>query len=403
MRNWIFGALALASAWIAIRVDVLVPNPYMDEVFHIPQAQMMCANNATSNPQITTPPGLYWSVCAVSKIFGINPNVTFLRGFNTFIGLFLLLPLMTNSLWNSLNAYLHPVSFFFFFFFYTDTLSSTLVFAMIFSALKNHYKLSASIGAFACLVRQTNVAWIIYVALSTALRFPKTEYFRILTPFFSSLFFLGILALKNGIVLGDKQNHPFSLHIPQIYYLMSQIFFFHWPVLFSFREISALVIFLIKKIRTLKDTLLLLLVICLVVLSIHFFTYHHIFVLSDNRHFVFYIWRWFFRSASLNKFLYIPLYLCSMWIVLRKLAKTHSVAHCIVFFACSALCLVPSSLLEFRYFIIPTLIFRSSIYVEKRLHLALETLWLICLNAAVFYIFHHFDIKWNNVPQRIMW
>ncbi|OAY76656.1 Dol-P-Glc:Glc(2)Man(9)GlcNAc(2)-PP-Dol alpha-1,2-glucosyltransferase [Ananas comosus] len=53
---------AAAGAWaipIAILVDRLVPDPYMDEIFHVPQAQRYCGGDLRSwDPMITTPPGL---------------------------------------------------------------------------------------------------------------------------------------------------------------------------------------------------------------------------------------------------------------------------------------------------------------------------------------------------------
>ena len=45
---------------LAGTVNTIVPEPYMDEIFHVPQAQSFCAGNYTDlNPKITTPPGLY--------------------------------------------------------------------------------------------------------------------------------------------------------------------------------------------------------------------------------------------------------------------------------------------------------------------------------------------------------
>ena len=59
------GRLALAaitSLWVipmSIIVNHIVPDPYMDEIFHVPQAQQYCNGNFSSwDPMITTPPGL---------------------------------------------------------------------------------------------------------------------------------------------------------------------------------------------------------------------------------------------------------------------------------------------------------------------------------------------------------
>lgn len=54
-----FLAVALAGlAWQAT-VSLLVPDPYLDEIFHIPQAQKYCDGHWSEwNDKITTPPGL---------------------------------------------------------------------------------------------------------------------------------------------------------------------------------------------------------------------------------------------------------------------------------------------------------------------------------------------------------
>lgn len=54
---------AIVSLWvvpISILVNRILPDPYMDEIFHVPQAQKYCSGNFRSwDPMITTPPGLY--------------------------------------------------------------------------------------------------------------------------------------------------------------------------------------------------------------------------------------------------------------------------------------------------------------------------------------------------------
>ncbi|KAD2805568.1 hypothetical protein E3N88_38945 [Mikania micrantha] len=52
----------IVSSWVipmSILVNLIVPEPYMDEIFHVPQAQQYCVGNFKSwDPMITTPPGL---------------------------------------------------------------------------------------------------------------------------------------------------------------------------------------------------------------------------------------------------------------------------------------------------------------------------------------------------------
>lgn len=58
---------ALHSFWLS-RINSVIPEPYLDEFFHVGQAQTYWRHQWTQwNPKITTPPGLYiWSylICA---------------------------------------------------------------------------------------------------------------------------------------------------------------------------------------------------------------------------------------------------------------------------------------------------------------------------------------------------
>ena len=54
------GVYAALLCVVGELVDQNVPEPYMDEIFHIPQAQRYCAGNFTQwDDKITTLPGLY--------------------------------------------------------------------------------------------------------------------------------------------------------------------------------------------------------------------------------------------------------------------------------------------------------------------------------------------------------
>lgn len=55
----VFLAVAGLSRWWLSLVTNHVPEPYLDEVFHIPQAQAFCEGRwDVWDPKLTTPPGL---------------------------------------------------------------------------------------------------------------------------------------------------------------------------------------------------------------------------------------------------------------------------------------------------------------------------------------------------------
>lgn len=53
------GTILLLSNFWQRQVTAIVPEPYLDEIFHIPQAQAYCEGRwDVWDPKLTTPPGL---------------------------------------------------------------------------------------------------------------------------------------------------------------------------------------------------------------------------------------------------------------------------------------------------------------------------------------------------------
>jgi len=131
----VYSALLAGVGW---QVTDKVPEPYMDEIFHIPQARAYCAGNYTQwNPKITTLPGLYLFSVGLLRPLHVLGNstgvfldvcsVAALRSVNILVGLtnLVLLHSLTRTrhgdkagysedlgLWSSLNLSLVPPLFF---------------------------------------------------------------------------------------------------------------------------------------------------------------------------------------------------------------------------------------------------------------------------------------------------
>nr|XP_043635127.1 dol-P-Glc:Glc(2)Man(9)GlcNAc(2)-PP-Dol alpha-1,2-glucosyltransferase isoform X2 [Erigeron canadensis] len=188
----------VVSSWvipISIFVNHIVPQPYMDEIFHVPQVQEYCKGNFRSwDPMITTPPGLYFfSLAYVASLFPtvqfIQPtsylvnacSTAILRSTNGFLAVIcsILVYDITKKLKPSLDdrkatlyaivLALYPLHWFFTFLYYTDVASLTVVLAMYLMCLKKNYLASALLGGVAVLVRQTNIIWMLFVACSGVL------------------------------------------------------------------------------------------------------------------------------------------------------------------------------------------------------------------------------------------
>jgi alpha-1,2-glucosyltransferase len=197
-----FGALCL-HFWLN-QVCEIVPAPYLDEAFHIPQAQTYWAGLWQSwDPKITTPPGLYvysYVLAKVCAVFGDSElSVCQLR--MSVEVLLMVMPavllgchprchkykqwsptLFAQIMHANLNIMLCPLLFFFSALYYTDVLSAFAVMEVyrwyVYSDNeqgRGSYGLSRLptdtratickttiffLGLFALLVRQTNVFWV---------------------------------------------------------------------------------------------------------------------------------------------------------------------------------------------------------------------------------------------------
>lgn len=142
------GAYSAVQALLFMLVSIEVVYPYMDEIFHVPQAIAYCQRHFdVYDPKLTTPPGLYL-ISSVLHGMGIPCTITYLRLLNVVIGTSLL-PLLFGNIrteyrdtgsmkatpWNGLIAAM-PVTAFFQLLYYTDLVSTYLVFLMYLLVLK---------------------------------------------------------------------------------------------------------------------------------------------------------------------------------------------------------------------------------------------------------------------------
>ncbi|KDN37455.1 glycosyltransferase family 59 protein [Tilletiaria anomala UBC 951] len=445
---------ALVSALLSEHVNRIVNEPYMDEIFHIPQAQAYCHGKwDTWDPKLTTPPGIYLlsNLLARGLQYIHLPltclNLNFLRSTN--LVLYLILPHLIVAIRQALlektkqlrmhhgrattakargarigntlsGQLLHhvvdemqrselvktvlsteahaitsfPPLWFFAFLYYTDVGSFVVVLASYFASLKERLMVSALFALVSLTFRQTNVIWVAFIMWTVLLRrlkecglhdplaakatrssmleviksgmrvFRKSSTWRrvsgsfVYLPVFAA--FALFLKINNGIVLGDKTNHVAGLHFPQLFYFTASSTVFAWPSLLRagpMRLARSTFQSLVGSRSAFFSTILLLVTIAA---SVRYFTIFHPFVLADNRHYPFYIrkrvldWRPWTRYAA------IPTYLVCTVMWWNQLAQTQTLLWLIGFIASTALTLVPSPLIEPRYFLVP--------YVLMRLH-----------------------------------
>jgi alpha-1,2-glucosyltransferase len=189
LRVAVLGFITSAHMTWRRLVNQLVPEPYLDEFFHVPQAQAYWLGKWSQwDPKITTPPGLYYFSYAINSLRdafskdGIKPSINEWRFTNILLLYFLLVALYVlaavgrrsvqheSILQREFSTICFPLIFFFSGLYYTDIFSTfTVVLAHIFwsastnaeGVLRTCYQLLHVVaGLISLSARQTNVFWV---------------------------------------------------------------------------------------------------------------------------------------------------------------------------------------------------------------------------------------------------
>ncbi|KAF3767200.1 family 59 glycosyltransferase [Cryphonectria parasitica EP155] len=557
--------LAIAGlCWHAV-VTIWVPEPYLDEVFHIPQAQKYCQGRFLEwDDKITTPPGLYilsYVLLRMGFIFK-NCSAEALRLTNWLAIIFTPFvalqcrrliearlaerasdgrksrpfELSAYALHTGLNIALFPLLFFFSGLYYTDVFSTFVVLL----AYQNHLArvstgpispwsdaLVVLLGVGALFMRQTNVFWVVVfmggleaVHKVKLLRPPPTSFghsdretrlkfflwrysqgevhdpplneagledvflcglsigiavccnvFRVLRQIWAHIvvmaLFVGFVAWNGSVVLGDKTNHVATIHLAQMLYIWPLFAFFSAPLLFprilqpvlSFFEESPSTVHDTSKQPTSTSVITLLNLVGYASLAplflaiVQYNTVIHPFTLADNRHYMFYIFRYSILRAGWVRYALVPAYISCVllcWKVLGGLipskdsdnntnSPSSSVVHsatdpdahddlssptatsylgpslstALIWLLTTALSLITAPLVEPRYFILPWVFWRllvPSWSVPRGLQkgwplrfggrydvrLWAETAWFVLVNMVTMYIFITRPFFWRN-------
>ena len=332
----------------------IVKTSYMDEEFHVLASERYCVGNFSAHPKITTPPGLYAITASVHAILGVPCDLSLMRGINSVFSI-LTMSVISNQVGfkQALVMHLLPTSFFFSFLHYTDAGGLFFTILCYCIALSNRSpKASAFAGIMAILFRQTNVVWVAFTAFEVALAekalFPARA--RPLWIVCAGFAVFVVFFNEGRLALGDADNHEASLHIAQFWYA---VLFTCAPL---FHELSA------RKdvLRCIISPSGVALLAC-VVASMLYGAMGHPFLLSDNRHFTFYAWRWVLKHYPLRVAL-SPLFASSALLAVRKLTSAgKSMVWIVGFVAAASAPLVLSPLIEPRYYIPVATIFHLNV------------------------------------------
>ena len=494
------GYVALCSV-LHSRFVHAVPQPYMDEPFHVAQTQAYCAGQWDEwDEKITTFPGLYIAATLVAWMRGNDASACALPALRS---LNLLPAIATPWLLSSLMSSLHPSTrttdhlanvvvltllpthFFFHFLFYTDSFATCSVLALLRLALPrwptNGHSSSACsasasasedavagrggaigkasrslaqfvVAALAIGFRQTNAVWVAFVAASCTLRLlqrmgsliaPCTqgEYTEdvhsrsaecvslasstlvaslreVLSKLTSHIFptllaahaplllllcaFAAFVLSNGGVVVGDKSNHMPTVHGAQMLYLTglaSAPFVLH-------PHLTTDVIATLRS--AVSDThrfpAIAFFAALLVLICCHC-TLGHAFLLADNRHYTFYLWRHVLGRHWAVRYMLAPVHLLLGYLFYPSLWRSQGALIALGLVACCALVLVPSPLIEPRYLTLPALLLRLHAPPLRGAAQWLPPLLLfVVLNAGVLLVFLGRPYVWGDGSEaRLMW
>lgn len=210
------------------------------------------------------------------------------------------------------------------------------------------------------------------------------------------LCFLGFIFWNGGLVVGDRSAHQAVLNFPQLFYFSLFLVVFCFPYM----------VVCVKRVlvTVIKHWMLILMLMLGCIVIIHFNTHVHPYLLADNRHYTFYVWKRLYERHFLIRFLLIPVYLFGA-ISVNQLLKETDLAFRTGYFAFVTLCLVPQRLLEFRYFIVPFLMLRLHIRLKTWWQLVAEFILFVCINASTIYLFITRTFYWpdSQEVQRFLW
>lgn len=216
---------------------------------------------------------------------------------------------------------------------------------------------------------------------------------------FSIVLFLFVLFVmfNKGIVVGDRSSHTPVLHVPQMFYFATFCLFFSLP--YALRSLES---FFKLAFSLDRSFILLLWAVSFYYIVQHNTLVHH-YVLADNRHYIFYIWKRLYENIPYFRFFMIPVYVFSFYHIMRN----STFRYFSLFIICVFFNIVPQLLLEFRYFILPFVMYRLHFNVSnlKWWELALEFSFNSVINILTVYLFFTKKFYWDDSAdiQRIMW
>lgn len=336
---------------------------YSDEYVHYAQIEDFLRGHFRLQPALTTLPG-YHSVLAIFALAfdffspSLIRSISFSFALLTILLFFLLVHEIRKEsvLIKGFYYGFFPLLFPFFFLIYTDVFSLLFLLLSFYLLLQRHSWIASIFGVLSLGIRQNNIIWLgFFCAFLYYERFGFSVNVRSLKSFFKDSFvfllgfalFLVFLFINKGIAVGDRAMHPpFSLHFENVFFMLFLFFFLFLPLhVFHFRKI-------VQFVR--RKPLVLLLLLGIFLYYLKFFIVDHPYNLLGERYFLRnWLLSYFSVGMGLKALLFLPIAYSLLSLFMIRLERPPF--YLLYFF--SVLSLLPSWLIEQRYYLVPFVFF----------------------------------------------
>jgi alpha-1,2-glucosyltransferase len=372
--------------WIVVSSQ----KPLADERFHYAEIKLLYHGDWEIKSYLTTIPGYHLVVAGIAKIFSSERLFT-MRTISLMFSL-LTIPmvwLIGKKLgWDGKEEKIRitqfiifPLSLPFFFLAYTDMFSLLIFLTSFYFLLKKQYKYSGLFIALSCLVRQTNIIWLLFEWAFIFSNIVGLKFFSkdLLLDFFKKtwVYFLGVVAfaifvyLNGGVAVGDRTNQQVGFFLGNIYFCLFLFFTLFIPLHLKNKEKMW------AYVR--KNSLVSLIVVSIIASSflfvprvLHLYNIDAYFLRNDFIKFV-YASNW----ALFAYFISITIAVFSL--IVTKL----TIKNAWIMYPATFVFLVPSWLIEQRYYIVPFVLF---ILLREKIDEKSEKA-IIFINATIAVIF----------------
>jgi alpha-1,2-glucosyltransferase len=217
--------------------------------------------------------------------------------------------------------------------------------------------------------------------------------------------FAAFVLANGGIVVGDKAHHVPVRHLAQPLYCplyctawLAPVFWSPAALVAAMRQLAAnslrRPVAVISAVITAGASM---------VAAVWAGTLAHPFLLADNRHYAFYVWRRLINRSWWTRYAVIPAYLYSGWALQQRLAH-RSPLWLLLLAGASCAVLVPAHLLEPRYFTIPFYLTFLHMRSPSTAALAAIVAGFAAVNAATIFLFLAAPFAWpDGSVARFMW